>query len=263
MSAGGATSDRAELSAALGRLATTPVLLVALDFDGTLAPEVDDPLAARAVPEAVTAIRRLADLDATRVALVSGRDLVSLGTVAEVDEDVLLVGSHGIELRVDGHESSLTDAELALRAELARVLEDAARGRAGVHVEGKPAGLALHTRTADEATTEAVVRDALAGVAGLSGVTERRGKNVVEFAVRPTGKDDGVRRLRELTGATGVLFAGDDVTDEDGFRALGPGDLGLKVGGGETLASLRVDDAAAVAELLHELADLRAHLGHA
>jgi len=58
-----------------------------------------------------------------------------------------------------------------------------------------------------------------------------------------------------------VLYAGDDVTDEDAFASLGPGDLGLKSGPGETVAPYRVADPAAVAAALDELARLReAHL---
>jgi len=257
------STDARALSDALGRLATTPRLLVALDFDGTLAPEVDAPQAARALPEATEAIRRLEALADTHVALVSGRDLASLTAVAEVPDSVLMVGSHGVEVRIDGHETALTEEELALRAAVSEVVHAAAAGVEGVLVEEKPAGLSLHTRTADAEATATAEAAARAGVAGLEGVTERRGKNVLEFAVRPTGKDDGVRRLREATDATAVLYAGDDVTDEDAFRALGDGDLGVKVGDGDTLAGHRVTDAVAVARLLHDLADLRAHLGHA
>jgi len=256
-------SESLALSDALGRLATTPRLLVALDFDGTLAPEVDAPLQARGLPAAMDAVRRLSALEQTTVALVSGRDLASLTEVSQTDDDVLLVGSHGIEVRVDGHESSLDEAEVDARARLSEAVHAAAEGREGVFVEEKPAGLALHTRLADEATTVAVHEAAREAVGALGGMHERVGKNVLEFAVRSTGKDDGIRRLREVTGATAVLYAGDDVTDEDGFRALGEGDLSIKVGPGETGAAHRVADPAAVADLLVELAGLREHLGHA
>ena len=74
---------------------------------------------------------------------------------------------------------------------------------------------------------------------------------------------DLLARLREAVGATAVLFAGDDVTDEDALRSLGEGDLGIRVGPGETAASHRVADPAAIGRLLGELADLREHLGHA
>ena len=258
----GEAAERA-LSDALGRLATTPRLLVALDFDGTLAPEVDAPMEARALPESVDAVRRLVAQEGTTVALVSGRDISSLLRIAEVPEEVVLVGSHGIEVRIDGETTTLTDEEAARRVVISDALHGAADGREGVYVEEKPAGLALHTRLADEATT-AEVRDAVQQrLRDVPGVHEREGKNVREYAVRPTGKDDGVARLREHFGATAVLYAGDDVTDEDALRSLGEGDVGVKVGPAETSAAHRVADPEAVARLLTELADLRDHLGHA
>jgi trehalose 6-phosphate phosphatase len=87
------------LVGALREIARTRRLLVALDFDGTLAPEVDDPEAARALPEARAAVLRLIAMPNTRVALVSGRALESLIQVSNLPDSVLLVGSHGIELR--------------------------------------------------------------------------------------------------------------------------------------------------------------------
>src|SRR6187431_57906 len=104
-----------ELRDALAQLASTDRLLVALDFDGTLAPEVDDPATARALPEAKGAVIRLNDLPRTRVALVSGRGIRDLEAVANFSDEILLVGSHGIELRLDSPdvELALDDAERA------------------------------------------------------------------------------------------------------------------------------------------------------
>ena len=73
-----------------------------------------------------------------------------------------------------------------------------------------------------------------------------------------TNKGEGLRALRELTGATAVLFAGDDVTDERGFEVLAPGDVGIKVGDGSTVAGYRVASPEAFTEVLTELARLRA-----
>jgi len=251
-----------QLEQALRALAATPTLLVALDFDGTLAPEVDDPERARATPEARDAVLRLADLQRTRVALVSGRAVDSLTRVADPPADVLLVGSHGIELRLDTADPvvDLDEGERERVEELATLLGGVAARYDGVRVEDKPAGRALHTRTATDADAEAARSAALEGAERMPGLTVRRGKNVLEFAVRSATKGDGVRRLRDHVGATGVLYAGDDVTDEDAFAVLGDGDLALKSGPGETAARHRVAGPDQVARALALLADARDEL---
>jgi trehalose 6-phosphate phosphatase len=260
-----AEAAETRMADALGRIATAEHLLVALDFDGTLAPEVDAPLAARALPEAQEAILRLIALADTSVALVSGRALGSLIEVAEAPDAVLLVGSHGVEYRVDGEsEVSLSTDEMALRSALETILNETAAPYPEVHVEEKPAGFALHTRLADTEVTERVLAEARRRVSvEAASATERVGKNVLEFAVRNASKGDALTRLRELTGATAVFFAGDDVTDEDGFAVLRDADFGLKSGSGETAASYRVGGPAEVAHVLEDLAELRAHLGRA
>lgn len=64
--------------------------------------------------------------------------------------------------------------------------------------------------------------------------------------------------LREQFDATGILFAGDDVTDEDAMRVLTDGDLGVRVGPGDSAAVLRVGNPQEMARLLEALADERA-----
>jgi trehalose 6-phosphate phosphatase len=248
------------LIGALRELAAAPRILVALDFDGTLAPVVDDPARARALPAAREAVLRLAATPGTRVALVSGRSLASLVEVSELPDDVLLVGSHGIELRLDesGDAVGLDAAELERVDVLGEVLEDAADGIDGVWVEPKPAGFALHTRLATEEDSRRAHLVALEETrAELDGLTVRHGKNVLEFAVRSTTKGEAIEHLRRYTHADHVLYAGDDVTDEDAFAALQRGDLGLKSGPGDTLAGHRVPGPDEVAAALAELAALR------
>lgn len=246
---------------ALRELAATDQLLVALDFDGTLAPEVDDPERATALPEAHAALLRLVASPRTRVALVSGRALASLQRVADVPEQVLLVGSHGIELRLDPPDTQLAldPAEVARVRALKIMLEEVALPVEGTWVEPKPAGFALHTRLAtDDEGLTARQRVQHRAETEFSGLTMRRGKNLIEFSVRSTTKGEGVELLREYTAASAVFYAGDDVTDEDAFAVLRSGDLGVKCGQGETAASFRVADPDAIAQVLHTLADLRA-----
>jgi len=248
------------LVAALGELARVPRLLVALDFDGTLAPEVDSPENARALPAARDAVLRLRAAPRTRVALVSGRALRSLIHVSQVPDDVLLVGSHGIELRLDdpADRLGLDTVELERVDVLHEVLSQVADSIDDVWLESKPAGFALHTRLATEQNSRLAHLVALReATAELDDLTIREGKNVLEFAVRSTTKGEAVEHLRRYTAADAVLFAGDDVTDEDAFAALQPGDLGLKSGAGDTLAAFRVPGPPEVAAALATLAALR------
>ncbi|MWB98261.1 bifunctional alpha,alpha-trehalose-phosphate synthase (UDP-forming)/trehalose-phosphatase [Agromyces sp. MMS17-SY077] len=252
------------LQEAAQRLAGAERLLVALDFDGTLSPHVDDPEDARPTPAAVAAIERLAELPDTRVALVSGRALESLRRVADPAPGVLLSGSHGVELQLDdqGPTLDLLDAELADLAELQRIVDELADGVEGARAERKPAGVALHTRQMPPAEGAALQREARNRLhEALPHLTVRDGKNVLEFAVRPADKGDAVRRLRQHIGADAVLYVGDDVTDEDAFAALESDDVGVKVGVGKSLAWHRLKSVDDVATLLDLLADLRAEQG--
>jgi len=248
------------LVGALRELARTPRLLIALDFDGTLAPEVDDPERARALPEARAAVLRLLAMPRTRVALVSGRSLASLERVTQLPDNALLIGSHGIEIRLDdpNDKIGLDAAELERVGLLKEVLDEVADSFDQVWLEPKPAGFALHTRLATEHNSRVahlVARSEAA--AEVSGLTVRNGKNVLEFSVRSTTKGEAIEHLRGYTKADAVFFAGDDVTDEDGFAALGADDLGLKAGEGTTLANYRVKGPIEVSRALSLLADLR------
>lgn len=245
------STDPHLLDAALARLATVPRLIVALDFDGVLAPIVEIPSAARPLPGSAAAIGALATLPDTTVALVSGRGLADLAAVSGFGAPVRLVGSHGGE--PDDGGPVLGEEQLALKAELTTALEDLVAGAAGVMLEDKPAGVAVHVRNADPAVGERVLDAVRRGPAGWDEVEATAGKAVLDLAVVQVSKGAAVDALRERLGADGVLFVGDDVTDETVFIRLGPRDVGVKVGDGDTAAGHRVPGPPDVAALLERL----------
>jgi trehalose 6-phosphate phosphatase len=241
-----------ELVVALGAAAATDRLLVASDFDGTLAPIVNDPASARALPRAADALVALADLPRTSVVLVSGRALATLRELSAMPSTVHLVGSHGAEF--DTGFANPIDTELLERitAELTAI----ASGRPGATVEPKPASVALHVRNASADDGAAAL--AAARAASESWAAEvTSGKSVLEFAVITTDKGEAVDALRVQTDATAVVFFGDDVTDEKAFRRMCDSDVGVKVGPGDTLARYRIDDPEDVATALAYLLDRR------
>lgn len=241
----------------LEALARTPVLLVASDYDGTLAPIVADPADARPLPGAVAALGRLAALPRTHAAVISGRSLRDLTSLLGAPEPLLLVGSHGSEFDA-GFARSLPPEVLALRDRVHAALAAIAAGAPGTRLEDKPASVALHYREAPGVADEELLRWVARGPGALPGVYTRHGKKVVELCVLGTHKGSALERLRAGAGATGACFVGDDVTDEDAFAALGAGDVAIKVGPGPSRAAWRVPDPEAVVALLARLAARRA-----
>jgi len=253
-------SSAAEIETAIDALVSVPTLLIALDFDGTLAPEVDDPLEARALPEAHKQLIRMLELTDTRLALISGRALDSLEHVAHLPGHALFGGSHGLEYRLDEGDSSLPMSEenAAALLKLDALMHELADTAEGAWVELKPAGRALHVRLSTVDDAQRLLTDAISRVESeLPGLTARFGKNVVEFSIHAVTKGDAIKQLREYVGADAIFFAGDDTTDEDAIAELGPNDLGVRVGDAPSGAQLRVAGTAEIADLLRLVTDRR------
>ncbi|MEO0513279.1 MAG: trehalose-phosphatase [Planctomycetota bacterium] len=238
------------------QFARQPVLLVGSDYDGTLSPIVEDPEHAVPDRESLVALRQLAELPGTHVAVISGRSLSDLARLTGAPDAFHLVGSHGSEFDAD-FAAALPAETKALRDRLFEELETFARRGAGFAVESKPASVAFHYRNADPALADEVVREVEQGPAKLDGVTVKLGKKVIELGVLKTHKGDALRTIRSRLGATAALFVGDDVTDEDAFETLHGPDLGVKVGEGDSAAGERVGDTMDVARLLALLAEER------
>ena len=249
--------DLDELSQHLSQIAQVPVLLVASDFDGTIAPIVSDPAQAEANRESLVALRNLAQMPQTHVAIVSGRALADLASRTGEAEDIHLVGSHGSEFEA-GFAEPLAPQTRELLDRLTNELRQIAGGDPGFAIEEKPASLAFHYRNADEQAAAAAIETILRGPAKYPGVHVRHGKKVIELSTIATDKGTALRRIRQRVGASAVLFVGDDVTDEDGFAALTGPDVGIKVGAGETAARHRISNTIEVARLLARLAERRA-----
>ncbi len=244
-----------ELLAAVRTVAGTEQLLVAMDFDGTMAPLVDHAADSRALPRSAAAFAALADLPRTTTALISGRALDSLRAVAFPPEKTLLIGSHGAEVWMGpgSAQLELDAAQRELLADVGRVLGEIVEAAPGTLLEDKPAGVVLHTRLAADDVAEDAVAAARALLQDRPGVFLKAGNRVLETSVVHASKGEGISFLRQATGATALVFAGDDTTDEDAFGRLLPGDLGVKVGLDFTQAQFRVEATAHVAELLEAL----------
>jgi trehalose 6-phosphate phosphatase len=237
------------LDGALDELARHRPLLLASDYDGVLARLRDDPAAAVPEPGIGDLLARLAAVDGVTVALVSGRGVDDLRQTSGLAGPFRWIGSHGAEF--DG---PLTGDLAARRDELAAALAPLVDAVPGARLEVKPASAAVHVRTvADRDAAQRLLDAAASGPGAAADLTAKPGKDVLELAVTDADKGSALRRLREQVHAAAVLYLGDDVTDEDAFRVLGPEDVGIKVGAGETVATHRVSDLAGVRDVLERL----------
>jgi trehalose 6-phosphate phosphatase len=254
----------AHLDAALTTLAERASLLVALDFDGVLAPIVQDPDAAAPLPRSADAVRDLAALPGVHLALVSGRTLDDLRRLASPPPSAALVGSHGAQVADEngddvGAAALLDPRTRDLLAGTSAVLHEITRRHPGTFVEDKPAGTVLHTRQAERDVAVAATREAVEGPGSRAGVHLTLGKEVVDLSVVDVTKGVALQGLRASLdlppGGGGVLYVGDDVTDEHAFAVLddASGDVTVKVGDGHSAARHRIADPQAVADLLARL----------
>jgi trehalose 6-phosphate phosphatase len=239
----------AELLTALERAAARRPLLVASDYDGVLAELVDDP--ADAVPQRGVAdvLARLAAAEGVTVALVSGRGVDDLRTTSGLAGPLRWIGSHGAEF--DG---PLGRDLAARRDHLRDRLAPIVAGTPGARLEVKPAGVAVHVRQVTDPAAGTALLEHVSTIVDSS-LTSKPGKDVLELAVTDADKGSALRRLRSELGVATALYLGDDRTDEDGFAALGPDDVTIKVGRGDTVARHRVADPAGAVAALEYLAE--------
>jgi trehalose 6-phosphate phosphatase len=206
--------------------------VVGLDFDGTLAPIVDDPERARIHPDASDVLVELAGVVAA-IAVITGRparQALDLGGLEEVGR---AVGDAGKELYLFGQYGNERWSSTRRRivsprppAGLSTFLRDLPRvlrtaDAADAYVEDKGLAHAVHTRRLPdpEAAYERLLPP-LRDLATRNGLVVEPGRQVIE--VRAPGMDKGqaVEKLVEETGAGAFVFAGDDLGDVDAFQAV-------------------------------------------
>ena len=203
----------------LAALAADPaVSAVVTDFDGTLAPIVEDPELAVALPEVPSVLAALARRFAV-VAVVSGRPAAFLAhRLAGAGPEVRLVGLYGLEWIEGGALRRAPEAE-AWRGPVAQVVAAAraALGSEGVAVEDKGASVTVHWRRALRAgpRAQAFALD----WAGRTGLVLQPGRRAVELRP-PVGIDKGTAVAGLVAGCRSACFMGDDAGDLAAFAAL-------------------------------------------
>jgi trehalose 6-phosphate phosphatase len=235
-------------SALLARLAESPEQgALLLDVDGVLAPIVPRPEDARVPDETRAELERL-DARYALVACVSGRPGDEARRTVSVD-GLVYVGEHGLEL----------EPEAEAWVDRLRTFADATPGWPA---ERKRLTLSYHWRTAPDEASALATLEQIAKQATEAGLVPRWGRKVLEL--RPplaANKGTAVTRLLGERRLERALYAGDDTTDLDAFRALERLTLGIRVAvlspeGPRELgedADVSVDGPAGMLELLRAL----------
>lgn len=239
-------------------------MLIALDFDGTLAPIVPHPDEAALLPAARSVLNVLCERADTEIALISGRSLEDLVERIGID-DVYYAGNHGLEL----HGPDLDDtiqAALDLQPhvqEIFRVLQREVGDIEGIYLENKQLSLSVHYRKVDDLhAQQRIVADVQRVFdAHRDGLRLTTGKRVLE--VRPDIDWDKGKALlfilEDIEKARGApmlpMFIGDDKTDEDAFAALPAAGAAVLVGppDARTAANCYVRSPDEVVQLLEQL----------
>ncbi len=217
-----------------------------LDFDGTLVELQDRPDLVHADGDLIRLLARVGHALDGRLAIVTGR---ASERIVEMFGGIPFVisGSHGVEFRYPGGSTSGPDLPPGLPQVIERMRAFAA-GHEGVLVETKPYGAGLHYRMAPrvEAEAQALAED----LAAAHGLHVQPGKMMVELRAAAGDKGAAIERLMGEAPFTGSrpVFLGDDVTDEDGFRAVaGLDGAGILIGAErDTAARYRLDGVGAV-----------------
>jgi trehalose 6-phosphate phosphatase len=206
--------------------------VVGLDFDGTLAPIVDDPDSAHIHPDAPGVLLDLSSV-VRAVAVVTGRPARKVLALGGLDEVGREIGEAGRELFVFGQYGFERWTSTSRRVvsprppqglsgflrELPQVLRDA--DAADAFVEDKGLAIAVHTRRLDDPTSAFErLEPRLRALAEHHDMAVEPGRNVIE--ARSPGMDKGtvVRDLADDLEAGAFLFAGDDLGDVEAFTAV-------------------------------------------
>lgn len=238
-----------------------PDAVVGLDFDGTLAPIVDDPEKARIHPDADRVLVDLAT-QVLAVAVITGRparQALDLGGLEEVGDDIAaagkdlyLFGQYGNERWSSSRRRVVGPRPPAGLASFERELTRALRrvDAPGAFVEDKGLAVAVHTRRLDdpEAAFERLLPE-LRDLARRHDLVVEPGRNVIEVRSPGIHKGTAVTTLVEELGAGGFVFAGDDLGDLEAFEAV----RGLAEGG---MPTLLVCSSSEEENALQELADV-------
>jgi len=213
-----------ELSAIIEAIrGALPRVLLTIDFDGTLAPLVDDPELSRATPGAVAALAELAN-NGAQVAVITGREALTALRLGPLDAipDLTVIGVYGAETWSHG-KLMTRETPQSLPAIKDRLIDlvQAADSDPALWVEDKRLSLVVHARRAEH--PQAALAHVAAAVQILADEVElevHTGRDVLELRLPGLDKGASLARLLAERDPAAVLYIGDDLGDLPAFEEV-------------------------------------------
>ncbi len=240
-----------------------------LDFDGTLSPIVNTPDKAVIPKDVRGLLKDIAQKKDFKVAIISGRSLADIKKRVGV-ESIIYSGNHGLEVESPKikHKPQISTEYMDGLKKIKAELKERLKGVKGAFIEDKGISLAVHFREAGKRETN-IIKTIFREVAIIPSVVKkikiRTGKKVIE-AGPPIEWDKGKMVLWLISRQRFCLddnkdivafYMGDDVTDEDAFKALKKDGVTILVGGNRAShANYYLNNPKEVHELLSRIRDI-------
>lgn len=227
------------------------------DYDGTLTPIVAHPEDALLSSTTREKLKTLAEM--VPVAIISGRDKDDVKKLVGL-ENIFYAGSHGFDIEGPGHVTHRLpqgDEIIPSVKKAIPLLQESLKGFEGVQVEPKKFAVAVHYRNTPKENWQQVQEKTRQIADDFPNLKTGEGKMVME--IRPNLDWDKGKAMQWVAGKLNVqsakfhhFYAGDDLTDEDAFKALPENGTGILVGNheGDTYADYRVDGPQEINRLL-------------
>jgi trehalose 6-phosphate phosphatase len=241
----------------LPRVSDLARIALFLDLDGTLVEIVEHPQNVHVEPATLELLARLAARLEGAIAIVSGRPIEDIDRLFS-PLALPVAGVHGLMRRDATGRMLAAPLDGSAMASVREALELALGRPSGLFIEAKPGAVAVHYRSRPE--LQQTCYEAVSNlVDGRTDLELIHGKMVFEIKLKGPSKGTAIAEFMSEPPFLGRLpvFAGDDVTDENGFAVIDAlGGHSIKVGPGPTRAHWRAQTAAELLDWLGALASV-------
>lgn len=245
------------------------VVFIFFDYDGTLTPIADTPAEATISQDVKNLLNKLSENPAFKLAIISGRSLIDIKNLIGL-KNIIYVGNHGLE--IEGEKIKFeSQVSPRLKSIIRRLYENSVKKFSkikGALVEDKGLSISVHYRLVDKNDMQEFMRilnESIEPYIVRGKIKINPGKKVYDIKP-PVVWDKGkvalwlLAREQFSKGESEIfpVYIGDDVTDEDAFRALANKGLTVFVGEPDkTEAKFYLKDTSEVTEFIRRIAALR------